>query len=402
MNAHEVIAVVLSAETDSAVLRADGVRVSVGGLASLVRVRRALAEAGMRDAYLVSGAAVDSAPWSAVASASQAVASLPTWSKGRAVLLLCGDLPLLTAATVRQFLDAAAASHAKRFVEATGVMAVFASADEAGRTLDRALGELKQGSVAHTEKPSPCGDGTWRAPDLDDVRRLSAAAEYGAIARIARRRKAAALAAGGVLIVDPERTYVDDAVSIGRGTVLGPDTHIVGESTIGAGCAIGPSVWIESSAIEDGAKVWYSVVEGSRVRARCTIGPFAHLRPESDIGPDARVGNFVEVKASRLGPDVKAGHLAYIGDADVGARTNIGAGAITCNYDGETKHRTVIGEAAFVGTNVSLVAPVTVGDGAFLAAGSTITEDVPPGALAIARARQVNKHEGETSSREDA
>jgi bifunctional UDP-N-acetylglucosamine pyrophosphorylase/glucosamine-1-phosphate N-acetyltransferase len=222
-----------------------------------------------------------------------------------------------------------------------------------------------------------------------------------AISSLARLRKAATLNAGGVLIVDEARTYVDDNVSIGAGTVVLPGTHVRGDSRIGTGCSIGPDSWIESSVVENEAVVRYSVLEGARVRERSTIGPFAHLRHGSDVGPDARVGNFVEVKSSRLGAGVKAGHLSYIGDAEVGEGTNVGAGAITCNYDGETKHRTVIGDDVFVGTHVSLVAPVTIGRGAFLAAGSTITDDVPPGALAIARARQIIKKPREATSRED-
>ncbi len=208
---------------------------------------------------------------------------------------------------------------------------------------------------------------------------------------VARKRVLDALRGIGVTVVDPDRTYVGEAVSVAAGTVLYPGTHLRGATTVGPGCRIGPDCWIEDTAIEDRCTVRYSVLEGSRVRADSTVGPYAHLRPGADVGPEARVGNFVEVKEARLGPGVKAGHLAYIGDADVGEGTNVGAGTITCNYDGVAKHRTVIEKDVFIGSNAALVAPVTIGEGAVVAAGSTITEDVPAGGLAFGRARQVNK-----------
>ncbi len=397
MNANEIVAVVLAAPGAEIPWAQERYRVPIGGTSSLARIRRALTEAGVPEVFLIADVPPEDSSWAAVASPREAAAALAGWSRGRSLLCLCGDVPLLTPKTIREFLDAAVASRASRFVESTGAMALLRTSDEATKALAEALRALD----VHPLGASPCGDGTWRAHDPDDMRRLLRPEDYAAVLRLARLRKTAALAAGGVLIPDPERTYVDDETSAGAGTTLLPGTHILRGSTIGAGCEIGPDSWIEASAVEDGAVVRYSVLQGARVRARSKIGPFAHLREESDVGPDARVGNFVEIKASRLAACVKAGHLAYVGDADVGAGTNIGAGAITCNYDGEAKHRTVIGSGAFVGTNVSIVAPVTVGDGAFLAAGSTITDDVPPGALAIARARQVNKEPKQTASRED-
>ena len=211
---------------------------------------------------------------------------------------------------------------------------------------------------------------------------------------IARKRVLDVLQGNGVIIPDPDRTYVGEEASVAPGTVLYPGTHVRGATEIGEGCRIGPDCWIEDTTIEERCVVRYAVLEGSRVRADSRIGPYAHLRPGADVGPEARVGNFVEVKKARLERGVKAGHLAYIGDADIGERTNVGAGAITCNYDGVTKHRTVIEKGVFVGSNASLVAPVTIGAGAVVAAGSTITEDVPAGGLAFGRARQVNKESG--------
>ncbi|MCI2426682.1 hypothetical protein LM597_04665 [Candidatus Acetothermia bacterium] len=197
--------------------------------------------------------------------------------------------------------------------------------------------------------------------------------------------------ASGVMIVDPERTYIEDDTVIGVDTIILPGTHIRRCSQIGEHCIIGPDTWIDDSIIEDHVHIRYSVVESSRVRQGSSIGPYAHLRTGSDIGPDAKIGNFVEIKNSRIHAGVKVSHLAYIGDSEVGAETNIGAGAITCNYDGMKKHKTKIGKRVFVGSNVALVAPVEIGDDATIAAGSTITKDVPANNLAIARTHQINK-----------
>lgn len=204
-------------------------------------------------------------------------------------------------------------------------------------------------------------------------------------------QKVRELMEAGVVIGDPERTYVEPEVKVASGTEILPGTHLRGDTVIGARCAIGPDCYIEDSIIEDDCRVRYSVLEEAHVRSKTTVGPYAHLRPGADVGPDVRIGNFVEVKASRVRRGAKAGHLTYLGDADVGEDANIGAGTITCNYDGKDKHHTKIGKRAFIGSNTSLVAPVTIGDDALIGAGSTITEDVPDGDLALGRARQVNK-----------
>ena len=206
-----------------------------------------------------------------------------------------------------------------------------------------------------------------------------------------RLQKARDLMSDGVKIIDPERTYVDPGVRVAPDTEILPGTHLRGETVIGGGCAIGPDCYIEDSIIEDNCRVRYSVLEGARVRSDTTIGPYAHLRPGADVGPHVRIGNFVEVKASRVRRGAKAGHLTYLGDADVGEDVNIGAGTITCNYDGKDKHHTKIGKHAFIGSNSSLVAPVNIGKDVLIGAGSTITDDVPDGQLALGRARQVNK-----------
>jgi len=195
----------------------------------------------------------------------------------------------------------------------------------------------------------------------------------------------------GVTIVDPERTYIDNDTVIGVNTIILPGTHICRCSQIGKDCTVGPDTWIEDSKIEDHVHIRYSVVESSHVRHGTSIGPYAHLRAGSDIGPEAKIGNFVEIKNSRIHANVKVNHLSYIGDSEIGAETNIGAGTITCNYDGTKKHKTKIGNRVFVGSNVSIIAPVTIEDNVTIAAGSTITKDVPSKNLAIARARQINK-----------
>jgi bifunctional UDP-N-acetylglucosamine pyrophosphorylase/glucosamine-1-phosphate N-acetyltransferase len=192
----------------------------------------------------------------------------------------------------------------------------------------------------------------------------------------------------GVWMLDPERTYVDDTVTIEPGARIYPGVHLEGDTKVGAGAQVGPDVFALDSTIGPGSTVWYSVLRGAVVGADCEVGPYASLRPGTVLEKGAKVGTFVETKNTTLGEKAKAPHLAYLGDATVGARTNIGAGSITCNYDGYEKHQTVIGEDVFIGSDTMLVAPLTIGDGAVTGAGSSITEDVEEGALAIERAEQ--------------
>jgi bifunctional UDP-N-acetylglucosamine pyrophosphorylase/glucosamine-1-phosphate N-acetyltransferase len=181
-------------------------------------------------------------------------------------------------------------------------------------------------------------------------------------------------------------------VEVGHDTVLHPNVYLEGRTRVGNACEIHAGVRLVDAVVEDHVVVLnYCVITNSRVAARAQIGPFAHIRPDSDVGEDARIGNFVELKKTRLGAGAKASHLTYLGDAVVGERVNIGAGTITCNYDGRQKHQTVIGDDAFIGSDSQLIAPVRIGNGAFVAAGSSITADVPDGALGVARSRQVNK-----------
>ncbi|MED1104161.1 bifunctional UDP-N-acetylglucosamine diphosphorylase/glucosamine-1-phosphate N-acetyltransferase GlmU [Bacillus paramycoides] len=197
----------------------------------------------------------------------------------------------------------------------------------------------------------------------------------------------------GVTIIDPSNTYISADAIIGSDTVLHPGTVIEGNTVIGSDCEIGPHTVIRDSEIGDRTVIRQSTVHESKLGTEVSVGPFAHIRPDSVIGDEVRVGNFVEIKKTVFGNRSKASHLSYIGDAQVGEDVNLGCGSITVNYDGKNKFKTVIGNGVFIGCNSNLVAPVTVEDGAYVAAGSTITENVPSKALSVARARQVNKED---------
>jgi bifunctional UDP-N-acetylglucosamine pyrophosphorylase/glucosamine-1-phosphate N-acetyltransferase len=197
--------------------------------------------------------------------------------------------------------------------------------------------------------------------------------------------------AAGVTIVDPATTYIEPGVEIGADTVIHPGVVIEGRTRIGAACEIQPHVRIVDSEIADKVAInSFCLIVGARVASGASLGPFAHLRPEAVVGPSAKVGNFVELKKTTLGEGAKVNHLAYLGDTTVGAHANVGAGTITCNYDGVHKHRTVIEDGAFVGSDTQLVAPVTIGRGAYVGTGTTVREDVPAGALAVSAGKQRN------------
>jgi bifunctional UDP-N-acetylglucosamine pyrophosphorylase/glucosamine-1-phosphate N-acetyltransferase len=195
----------------------------------------------------------------------------------------------------------------------------------------------------------------------------------------------------GVTIVDPDNTYISADAEIGQDTVIYPGTVIIGKTVIGEECEIGPNSEIKDCQIGHNTNIRHSVVHDSQIGNQVNIGPFAHIRPASVIDDGVKIGNFVEVKKSKIGKESKASHLSYIGDAEVGNGVNLGCGSITVNYDGKNKYLTKIEDGAFIGCNSNLIAPVTIGEGAYVAAGSTITDDVPGSALSIARARQVNK-----------
>lgn len=202
-------------------------------------------------------------------------------------------------------------------------------------------------------------------------------------ARLVRRAQLA-----GVTVLDPQTTWVHADVTIGRDTVIAPNTHLEAGTVIGENCVIGPDTTLIACEVGDGAQVLRSQCQRAVIGPRASVGPFSYLRPGAVLAEGSKVGAYVEVKNSTIGEGSKVPHLSYVGDTEIGAGVNFGAGSITANYDGESKARTTIGDRAFIGTNTTLIAPVTVGAGAFVAAGSTITDDVEPGDLGIARGRQ--------------
>ena len=359
--------------------------------------------------------------------------------KGKVLLIVPGDLPLLTATVLDRFL----AYHAEEKADISVLSMALAEPGGYGRLLRDDKGTPTRIVEARDATPQELltaevnsgiycvsndellwetlaglsaenAQGEYYLPDLverfrlarrkvaavavDDPKRvlgINSRAELALAERIVREETLERLMSSGVTVVDPERTYAEPTVAVGPDTTLMPGTHLIGATCVGEDCTIGPDAWIEDSTVEDGCRVRYAVVESATVRAGSAIGPFAHLRSRADVGPNVRIGNFVEVKASRVKRGAKAGHLTYLGDTEVGEDANIGAGTITCNYDGTRKNRTTIGPRAFIGSNVSLVAPVTVGEDAVVGAGSTITDDVPPGTLALGRARQVVKRKKE-------
>ncbi|MFA4902335.1 MAG: bifunctional UDP-N-acetylglucosamine diphosphorylase/glucosamine-1-phosphate N-acetyltransferase GlmU [Desulfobaccales bacterium] len=252
-------------------------------------------------------------------------------------------------------------------------------------------GEIYLTDLIHIARGEGRGVEAMVDPDWEALLGINSRQELAEATRTIKRRINDRHMSQGVTLIDPEATYIEPLVTIGQDTIIYPNVYLQGKTVIGEDCLIEASVKIADSNLEKNVHVKMGcVITQSRIGAGVDIGPYAHLRPLSDLRQGVHVGNFVEVKKSVLHEGVKAGHLTYLGDADVGAGTNVGAGTITCNYDGVHKHRTIIGEKAFIGSNTALVAPVTVGAGAYIGAGSTITKEVPPGKLGISRARQVN------------
>ena len=205
------------------------------------------------------------------------------------------------------------------------------------------------------------------------------------------RKKALSLMESGVNFVDLDSVYIDDEVQIGKGTFVGPCVTLEGNTFIGENCAIYQNARIVDSKIASGTTVQSSVILSSEVGENTSVGPFAYIRPGSKIGNDCKVGDFVEVKNSTMGDGTKSAHLTYIGDADLGKNINLGCGVVFVNYDGSNKHRSTVGDGAFIGCNSNIVSPVEIGKGAYIAAGTTVTEDVPDDAMAIGRSKQENK-----------
>jgi len=231
-----------------------------------------------------------------------------------------------------------------------------------------------------------------KCEDSSEMLGINNRLELAAVDCIMRERKARQLMLDGVTIEKPETVAIDEDVTVGQDTVIGSFTQISGKTAIGANCRIGPSCLIENSTIADDAQVFpFSSISGSILETGAQVGPYARLRVNAHLAEGAHVGNFVELKNTTLGAGSKSMHLAYLGDSGIGARVNIGAGTITCNYDGKKKHRTDIGDGAFIGSNSTLVAPVEIGSQSYVGAGSVITDAVPEKALALGRARQVVK-----------
>jgi bifunctional UDP-N-acetylglucosamine pyrophosphorylase/glucosamine-1-phosphate N-acetyltransferase len=236
--------------------------------------------------------------------------------------------------------------------------------------------------------------GIFRLEDPTEVLGINTRVELSGVDRVLRERKVRQLMLDGVSIERPETVTIDEGVRIGMDTTIGPFAQILGDCVIGADCRIGAAAIVEHSTLGDGVEIGpFTMVAKSRVESGAKVGPFARLRIDNHVEAGAAVGNFVELKKTHLGAGAKAMHLAYLGDAVIGQGVNIGAGTITCNYDGMAKHPTHIGRGAFIGSNSTLVAPIEIGEGSYVGAGSVITEPVPPDALALGRERQVIKEE---------
>ena len=244
------------------------------------------------------------------------------------------------------------------------------------------------------------GQVVWAVPvaDYQQTLGINSRVQLAEAETILRRRKLIELMEAGVTVMDPASTFVDSEVTVGSDTVLYPFTWLEGATTIGSNCQVGPNSRIANTQIGDDVTLHFVYAHECRIGDKVTVGPYVHLRPQTVLAPGVKIGNFVEVKNSSVGENSKIPHLSYIGDTDMGSGVNIGSGTITVNYDGQSKHRTIIEDNAFIGCNTNLVAPVTVGREAYVAAGSTITKPVPPGALGVARARQSNM-EGWTRKR---
>lgn len=233
--------------------------------------------------------------------------------------------------------------------------------------------------------------GGWILEDSTDIKAVNDRVQLAEVTKIMQERINKRHMLSGVTIINPENTYIEDSVAIGRDTVIYPGSILEGSTVVGSHCKIGPNTRIIDSTVKNDVTIEYSKVIEASVDDGTNVGPFAYLRPGTDLGKNVKIGDFVEVKKSTIGDNSKSSHLAYIGDAEIGKDVNIGCGVIFVNYDGKNKHKTIVGDGAFIGSNSNLVAPVNISQNSFVACGSTITDDVEEGDLAIARARQVNK-----------
>jgi bifunctional UDP-N-acetylglucosamine pyrophosphorylase/glucosamine-1-phosphate N-acetyltransferase len=257
---------------------------------------------------------------------------------------------------------------------------------------DNAQGEYYLTDIVAAAEARDLDCRPYMIEDTSEVMGVNDRAQLAQAGAVLRRRTCERLMLDGVTIIDPAAAYIEPTVVIGRDTIVHPGVCLRGATVIGAGCTIGPGTVIADCRIGDRVAVKAgTVMESAVIHDEVAVGPMAHLRPGTELMAHVKIGNFVETKKAILREGAKASHLTYLGDADIGREVNIGCGTITCNYDGVNKHRTVIGDGVFVGSDVQLVAPVTVGRNALIAAGTTVTKDVPPDALAISRTPQVNK-----------
>jgi bifunctional UDP-N-acetylglucosamine pyrophosphorylase/glucosamine-1-phosphate N-acetyltransferase len=319
--------------------------------------------------------------------------------------ILPGDMPLITSGTIAGALEFhrnggySATIVAGTLDEGVGITnhGICCFDFKAFAYADRLLygcknpGEYCQNDIVEIMINKGLKVGTFKLEDPMETMRVNNRIQLSEATGILRQRILRKHMSGGVTVIDPGSTYIDDDVSIGADTVIYPGTIIESGTVIGEECTIGPNSRIAGCHIGRNAEISYSVVLQSRIGNDTQVGPFAYIRPESCIGSMVKIGDFVEIKKSAVGNMTKIPHLAYVGDAEIGTNTNIACGVVTVNYNGKVKSRTVIGNNAFIGCNANLVAPVRIGDNSYIAAGSTITEEVPENSLAIARERQVIK-----------
>jgi bifunctional UDP-N-acetylglucosamine pyrophosphorylase / glucosamine-1-phosphate N-acetyltransferase len=278
----------------------------------------------------------------------------------------------------------------------TGIYAF--STEDMKQALEKVKPDNAQNEYYLTDTIRILRDGQKRVISLDvgtedEIASVNDRVQLAHVERIYRRRILERVMRSGVTILDPETTYVSEGVEIGQDTVLYPGTVLEGATRIGTGCTIGPNTKLVDTVVGDDVSVVYTVALSGKIGEGATVGPFAYLRPGADIGKHVKIGDFVEVKNSSIDDGSKVSHLAYVGDATIGKNVNVGCGVITVNYDGKDKHRTVVLDNSFIGSNVNLIAPVSVGEGAYVCAGSTVTDNVPDDGFAIGRARQVTKPE---------
>ena len=263
--------------------------------------------------------------------------------------------------------------------------------DSLPRVQVSASGEVYVTDLINMAASSKYGATTLGLSDPNEARGVNDRVELSSAESIVRERIREKWMRSGVSMQDPQSVYIDWDVEIGADTIVRPNTHIRGATQVGAECEIGPNSIVEHSTIGDRVKVIASVIEEATLESNVDVGPFSHIRPGTYIESDVHIGNFAEVKNSRLGRGTKSGHFSYIGDAQVGSNVNIGAGAVTCNFDGHDKHNTVIGDDVFIGSDTMMVAPVTIGDRAYTSAGSVVNKSVPPDSGAIGAPARIRK-----------